>query len=177
VAVDFGDPTAAVANVTEALLQFIQLNHQLDKFPRPQRFDSDPNSNTAAKQWSHWHRTSQKFIAAIDTRTPRKPAVLVNYVAPTVDEYIAESGTYEAAVDVVRTLNVKPKNEIIARHLLNTRRQESGESLDQYFPAPMQLSKDCNFCDVTATQCRDASIRDSFINRLKSTHLPVTLRE
>ncbi len=60
---------------------------------------------------------------------------------------------------VIDALYIKPTN---ARHLLATRRQKSGETLDE------SLAKDCKFKDVTATVYRDESVRDAFITGLQS---------
>ena len=63
---------------------------------------------------------------------------------------------------VIDALYIKPTN---ARHLLATRRQKSGETLDEFLQA---LAKDCKFEDVTATVYRDESVRDAFITGLQS---------
>ena len=104
----------------------------MDKFLKPERFDADPNSSTAVKQWLHWHRTFSNFLAAIATHDPDKLNMLINHVAPSVSEYIAECETYDAAINVLKALHVKPKNEVFARHVLATCRQEAGETLDRY---------------------------------------------
>ena len=51
-------------------------------------------------------------------------------------------------------------------HLLANRRQQSGESLDEFFQQLRKLSKDCDLRDVTAGQYREELVRDSFINGL-----------
>ena len=66
------------------------------------------------------------------------------------------------------SLYVKPKNEIFARHLLATRRQSSGESLDQFLQALKLLAKDCQFKTVTAVEACDNYVRDAFIKGLAS---------
>ena len=58
---------------------------------------------------------------------------------------------------------MKPKNEIYACHLLATKRQQAGESFDEYPQALTTLSKDCNIKTATAGQCRDQSIQEAFI--------------
>ena len=65
-------------------------------------------------------------------------------------------------------LYIKSPNEIFARHLLATRRQQPGESLDEFFQSLRKLSKDCNLKAVSAEQYREELLRDSFINRLYS---------
>ena len=63
---------------------------------------------------------------------------------------------------------VKPKNEIFARHLLATRKQQSGENLDEFMQALKQLANDCNIKSVTANHYKEEAIRDAFINGLQS---------
>ncbi|CAH2266934.1 jg8838 [Pararge aegeria aegeria] len=44
----------------------------------------------------------------------------------------------------------KPKNIITARHLLATRRQHSGETIDSYLQALKLLARECEFESVDA---------------------------
>ena len=149
----------------------------MDKYLRPERLDADPNSSSAAQQWRHWNRTFTSFLSQLEGQMPNKLDVLINYVSPRVYDYIAECETYDDAVSVLESLYVKPKNEIFARHLLATRKQEAGESLDQYLQSLQQLSRDCNFKAVSAEQARDELIRDAFINGLSSVHIRQRLLE
>ncbi|XP_042228729.1 uncharacterized protein LOC121870823 [Homarus americanus] len=85
--------------------------------------------------------------------------------------------SYDATIQVLQDLYVKPKNEVFARHLLAIRRQHSGESLDEYLLKLHQLSKDCNFKAVTTEANRDDYIRDVFINGLLSPMIRQNLLE
>ena len=124
----------------------------MDKVLRPERFDADPNCPTAAKLWKHWHTTFENFITVLSTDDApiNKLAILTNYVSSSVYEYIAECTVYDAAISLLENLYVKPKNVIFARHLLATRKQDDGESLDHFLQSLVQLSKDCNFEAVDA---------------------------
>ena len=128
----------------------------------------DANATGADKQWSRWYKTFSNFLDAIAEHEPDKLVTLTNYVAPNVYEYIAECTTYETAIETLEALYLKPTNEIYARHVLATRRQETGESLDQYLQVLKRLSKDCNFKSVSAEKNGEDFIRDSFINGLQS---------
>jgi len=59
-------------------------------------------------------------------------------------------------------------NEVFARHLLATTKQQPGQSLDDYLQELRRLSKDCNFQAVTKAEHRDGFIRDAFINGILS---------
>ena len=149
----------------------------MERFLKPERLDADPNSPTATQEWNHWHRTFKSFLASIASHSPDKLDTLINFVSPTVYGYIADCTTYESAEDTLQKLYVKPKNEVFARHLLAARRQEPGETLDQYLQNLKLLGKDCNFRAVSAEQNCNDFIRDAFINGLQSPHIRQRLLE
>ena len=155
--------------VTEAWLQqFIQQKEKkkskkMERFLRPERFDCNPNSSSATQEWNHWFRTFKNFLSSVEQHEPNKLDTLINYIAPSVYEYIADTTSYDAAVEILEKLYVRPKNEVYARHLLAGRRQQPGETLDEFLQALKQLGKDCNYKAVTAEQYREESIRDAFL--------------
>ena len=94
--------------------------------------------------------------------------MLVNHVSPTIYEFISECEDYAKAIDMLEKLYIAPQNEILARHLLATRRQQPGESLNEYLNVLKLLAKECNFKAFTATEYREEMIRDAFINCVQS---------
>ena len=60
---------------------------------------------------------------------------------------------------------VKPANEIFARHLLATRKQQPNET-DEFLQSLEILSRDCNFKNIDAITYLDEFICDSVISRL-----------
>ena len=60
---------------------------------------------------------------------------------------------------------VKPSNEIFARHLLATRKQQPNET-DEFLKSLEILSRDCNFKNIDAITYLDEFICDSVISRL-----------
>ena len=142
----------------------------MERYLRPDRLETDPSSTTAAKEWTHWIRTFRNFTQAVQTTNPTvdKLNLLINYVAPKVYDYIADCSDYDTAESTLQARYVKPKNEIFARHVLATRRQELNETLDQFLQSLKLLAKDCNFKAVTAVEAADQYIRDAFINGLSS---------
>ncbi|KAL7633690.1 UNVERIFIED_CONTAM: hypothetical protein RMT77_015644 [Armadillidium vulgare] len=149
----------------------------MDKFLKPERFEANPNGSTSGREWNHWYRTFRNFLSSIESYNPNKLDTLINYIAPAVYEYISSCETYEEATEVLTQLYVKPKNEIFARHQLATRRQQSGENLDEFLQVLKQLSIDCNFRAVSAEKNRDDAIRDAFITGLNSTYIRQRLLE
>lgn len=142
----------------------------MERYLRPERFDADPNQADAAKQWLHWFRTFENFLTSLASLSPNKLDTLINYLAPSVYEFIGECTTYEDAINILKDTYVKPKNEVFARHLLATCKQE-GQTLDQYLCKLKTLAKECDFKSVTAEQNRNNAIRDAFITGLTSNEI------
>ena len=142
----------------------------MDRLLRPEKLDKDPSSSTASKDWLHWLRTFENFLTVLPL--PREGLnrllVLTNYVRPRIFEYIEHCLTYDEAIGALKAQYVKPANEVFARHLLATRRQKSGETLDDILQALKYLSKVCNFQYVTEIVYRDEAVWDAFITGLLS---------
>ena len=129
----------------------------------------DPNSPSAGKEWKHWIRTFENYLASFPERAEdeipiNKLRLLTNSVAYDVYDYIEECVTYESAIRVLENLYVKTPNEIFARHLLATARQTPGQSLNDFVQKLQGLGKDCSFRPVTAQVYREEMVRDAFIN-------------
>lgn len=149
----------------------------MERILRPERLNLCPNEESVGLKWGHWINTFQNFLSSIDTVESDKLKILINFVSPSVYEFISECNTYEDAIEVLKTIYVKPVNEIFARHKLKTRRQEAGEDIDRYLEALKRLSKDCKFKAVTAEVNRNEYIRDAFIDGLQSPHIRQRLLE
>ena len=131
-------------------------------------FDRDQNSSTAVKEWIHWFRTFTNFLESIESQAPNKLKILTNYVDHSNFDYISDCTDYETAVETLKNLDVKSKKEIFARHLLTSRKQKSGETLDQFLQSLKIMAKDCNYKAVTKAVNMEEAVRDAFINGLQS---------
>ncbi|KAA3675181.1 uncharacterized protein DEA37_0011386 [Paragonimus westermani] len=149
----------------------------MDKALRPERFDTDPDSSDARKQWNHWYFTFQNYLTSLKTPDDEKFQVLANLVSLDVFEYIADCKQYKDAIDALISLYVKPKNIIYARHLLSTCKQEVGQNLDQFMQKLKRLAKDCGFKTVNASDYHDETIRDAFIRGMLSNNVRQRLLE
>ena len=144
------------------------INIKMDKFLKPERLDIDPCAPSASKEYLHCIKTFSNFLSSINSEEVNKLQLLTNFVSPLVYQYIEDCATYDSAVSTLKSIYIKPSNEVYARHLLATRRQQQGESLDEYLHVLKKLSKDCHFKNVSAAQYRDEYFRDSFISGLVS---------
>lgn len=149
----------------------------MERLLRPERLDCDPSSPTAAQEWKHWLKTFDNFLRALPQEDLDRLSLLTNFISPRIYETISECNTYNDAISTLRAQYVKPTNEVFARHRLATRRQQVGESLDEYLQVLKILSKDCNFQAVTATQHCEEFIRDAFISGLHSSLIRQRLLE
>ena len=148
----------------------------MERLLKPRVFETDHNAPDAAKQWKYFYKTFQNFLNAVEGDENRLH-LLINHVSPDVYILIEDCQTYEQAIATLKKIFVKPPNTVYARHLLATRRQQDGESLDSFLQGLKDLSKDCSFTAVTAIQHRDEYIRDSFITGIQSNQIRTRLLE
>ena len=156
--------------------QFYQLSI-MDRLLRPEKLATDPSSSTAGKDWLHWIRTFENFVSVLPTDGLNKLQVLTNYVSHQIFEYIEHCEGYNNAISTLKALYIKPTNEVFARHLLATRRRQSGETINEFLQSLKTLSKYCNFQNVTAAVYRDEAVRDAFITGLQSNTIRQRLLE
>ncbi|VDP95672.1 unnamed protein product [Echinostoma caproni] len=140
----------------------------MERYLRPERFNADPNTPNSSKIWRHWFCTFDRFLAKIGIEDPEKLNFLYNYISLSIYDYVADCKSYSDAVKTLEKLFIKPPNEVFARYLLATCKQEPGQNFDQLFQKLKSLAKDCNFKAVTAEQNQDNAIRDVFISGMLS---------
>ncbi|XP_047125516.1 uncharacterized protein LOC124807571 [Hydra vulgaris] len=97
-----------------------------------------------------------------------KLKILTQFVLPDVYEIISEYPYYEAVLQALQSVEIKQSNEFYARFLLETRKQQPGESFDEYLHALKVFAKECNFKQVSAIEYRNEYIRDAFITGINS---------
>ena len=154
----------------------------MDKFLRPDKFDCQPNSSNASKEWSHWFKTFETFLRTIPSTSAEEQAVnkldiLINFISSEVYETIKSCDTYDVAIAVLKDIYIKPQNEMFVRHVLATRKQNSGETIDEYFQVLKQLSSECTFNAVSSEQYKQEYIRDAFIRGISSSVIRQRLLE
>src|ERR1700755_1122096 len=145
---------------------------------RPITLDIQPTSQDAPRVFKHWKFVLTQYISALPEDSQNLSlGVLAGSLSPNNFELISECRTYEAALQSLTTIFVKPPSDCVARHSLKTRKQLPQESIDEYARELQRLSIDCAFQDVTASTYRNEYIRDSFISGLKSPHVRTRLLE
>ena len=119
----------------------------MDKLLKPKDLDVLPTDSNAASVFKYWIATFESFLQAVETvqsaigpsEGVNRRGLLVNFPTHSVYQYIEDCETYEAAVAELKRVYVKTKN-VFARHLLATRRQLPGESLQQFLQVLKTLS-------------------------------------
>lgn len=66
---------------------------------------------------------------------------------------------------------LKPKNEIFARHLLSSCRQEASQNLNHSLKKLKLSAKGCGFKSVTARRNQNEVICDAFIREAQSNYI------
>ena len=157
----------------------------MDKLLKPKDLDIAPTDPDAPATFKYWLATFETFLEAVvasqravnpDAAVDRK-ALLINMLSPIVYPYVEDCQNYEDALDVLKRTFIKRKNDVFARHLLATRKQRIGESLEQFLQALKVLSKDSSFRAVNAEEYRQELLRDAFINGLFSSSIRQRLLE
>ncbi|VDP93565.1 unnamed protein product [Echinostoma caproni] len=140
----------------------------MERYFRPERFDTDPNTPISSKIWRHWFCTFDRFLTKIGVEDPERLDFLYNYISPSIYDYVVDCKSYSDAVKTLEKLFIKPPNEVFARYLLVTYKEEPGQNFDQFFQKLKSLAKDCNFKAITAEKNQDDAIRDAFISGILS---------
>jgi len=94
-----------------------------------------------------------------ETTDANKLDILCNFVEESVFKHISESSSYENAMEILQQVYAKTLNEIFARRLLHSCKQQVGESVDESLQRLKVLSADCNYAAGMAETCRDEAIR------------------
>ncbi|XP_064072074.1 uncharacterized protein LOC135193461 [Vanessa tameamea] len=152
----------------------------MSRYLRPDRFDIEPNSSNSDLKWTHWRFTFTNFLSEeISTNTPdsMKLMLLVNHLAPTIFSYIRDCKFYEDAIKLLDSIYIKPRNEVLARHILITRKQRPEETICEYSRALKLLAHDCIFRNVTAEEHEQQTIRGAFIAGISSQKIRERLLE
>jgi len=150
---------------------------------RPGELCVEPGALDAGRVFAFWIRTVEDFIDSLrelrrdgDPEVNRK-RIIINSLSPSVYPCVEDAADYEDVVPILKSLYVKPKNNVYARHLLVSRHQLQGETLPEYLQVLKSLAKDCTFSEVTAATYREKLTRDAFINGLSSASIRHTSRE
>ena len=153
----------------------------MERVLKPERFDTEPGKATSEQAWKHWKKTfdyfTDNFTGTNALDDTKKLAALTNCVSPYVFTFISAADKFTDAITILEGIYVRPRNEVYARHLVSSRKQQDHESVDEFMNALDLLAKDCSFADVTADVYRDEFIRDAFVRGLKSPEIRQRLLE
>ena len=160
----------------------------MDKLLKPDKLTTSPNSVNADKVFKHWVKTFENFVGECATtagdggvRVPATDAVklkaLLNNVSHELFAMVQSATTYDAAMKELEKIYVKPVNEVYVRHCLASRRQQPGETIDEYVQTLHILGNECTFANVSPEEYKNEYIRDSFIRGISSREIQARLLE
>ena len=150
---------------------------------RPRELCIEPGALDAGRIFAFYLRTVEDFNDSLrELRRDgdpevKKKRIIINCLTPRVYPCVKEAADYADVVRILKSLYVKQKNDVYARHLLVSRRQLQGEIMCEYLQVLKTLAKDCTSSDVTAATYREEVTRDAFINGLSSAYIRLRLLE
>ncbi|XP_045766956.1 uncharacterized protein LOC123868459 [Maniola jurtina] len=150
------------------------------RYLRPDKFDIEPDVADSDTKWLHWKSTFESFLAeeiTEDVPDSLKRKILVNHLSASIYKHIKTCSTYKDSMKVLEDIYVKPKNTILARHILFNRKQRADETISDYVRALRLSAKDCKFEDVTAQEHEDQAVRSALISGLLSRRIRERLLE
>ena len=151
--------------------------------PLPKDLTADPNSADGPRAFKYWIRTVEDYLSTLqEYRKENEPEInkariVRSFISQDIFALVEELQDYDSIIATLRQVYVKRKNNVYARHLLVSRKQETGENVAQYLLVLKSLAKDCTFQDVSADRYRNELIRDSFINGISSAAIRQRLLE
>ena len=115
---------------------------------RPRELCVEPGAPDAGRVFAFWLRTVEGFIDSLrelrrdaDQEVNRK-RIIINCLSPSVYSCVEDAADYEDVVRILKSLYVKQKNNVYARHLLVSRHQLQGETLPEFLQVLKSLAKD-----------------------------------
>ena len=160
----------------------------MDRLLKPKDLTTEPTDPDASRVFKYWLATFENFVESAlparaddnnydNERQRTKRNLLINFLSPAIYPHVEDCESYDVALQTLKDLYIKPKNKIFARHVLATRKQQAGETIEEFLQNLKLLSKDCTLEAVSAEQYREDLIQDSFINGLSSSVIRQRLLE
>ena len=84
----------------------------MTKILAPDKLIVEAKQPNAEKVFRHWKKTFENFLDECGEAAPDKLRCMTKYVSAHVYEYFSECTTYEAAMQALEKIYVRPKNEI-----------------------------------------------------------------
>ena len=78
----------------------------------PDKLTTDPGQPLTENIYRHWKKTFENYIEECGENAPDKLRCLTKYVSHNIYEYFSEKTTFEAAIQVLDGIFIRPKNEI-----------------------------------------------------------------
>jgi len=138
----------------------------------------DPSSEDASNVFEHWLICLEVYLqasAAFAKSDDDKLLILTRHVSHRVFLVIRDAKSYAEAVELLKSRYTRQINELLARHLLATRKQRPGESDDDFVLALNTLARACPWRAVTAREHREDLTRDAFVAGIQSNDIRTQL--
>ena len=142
---------------------------------KPERFEVEPISANAEKQYRHWKVTFTNYLESAlpdtdnaDGNARKKWFALVNCVSADVCDFFSDATDFITGMRMLDDTYIKPENIVFNRHKLISAIQQPKQSVDNYLQELEKIAKTCDFKAVSADENKQQYIRDAFINGINS---------
>ena len=155
------------------------------QMPPPKNF-----SFSKPKEWPKWFRRFQRFSQASglsDKSSESQVNTLVYTMGDAADDILSSFGLtddekkdYDTVVEKFDRHFVKKRNVIFERARFNQRKQEEGESVDDFVTALFCLSEHCQYGNLREEMIRDrivVGLRDSSLSEKLQLEADLTLEK
>ena len=105
------------------------------------------NSSCAAMEWTHWINIAAALQRYSENKI-HKLSIITIFVSSRIYETLYECIAYSHALEIFKGHYLKPINKIFTKHRLDTRKQNSDKSFNEYLQSYKVLAKECDFTTV-----------------------------
>ncbi|XP_072354072.1 uncharacterized protein [Scyliorhinus torazame] len=146
---------------------------------KPDRLQLSPQAANATSAFDHWLACFESYLRTSTEESSDSPKLQVLYsrVSPGIFPLIRDVLTYSEAMELMKGHYVRPVNQLYSRHLLSTKQQLPGESLDDFWRALHILGRNCDCQAVSAVHRTELLIRDAFVMGMGSAYVHQRLLE
>ena len=135
------------------------------------------NNQDAGRQYLFWKTQFTTFCDHVGATDAEKLGILINKIEVNVYEYIEGIENIDDALVRLDEVFKEKTNEVFARHVLNSTRQNAGEPTRDFAMRLELLAKDCNYQAVSILEHRNQATLVVFFSGLDNPRIRQRLLE
>ena len=152
----------------------LEVMSHMNSLPGLTTFNVNGDPSKLSTEWKRWVKSLEIYIVAVNIKdNNRKKALLLHFLGEdgqdlydTIKEIEPTTNQYELAIEKLNAFFLPKKNIQYERHLFNSLKQNSNETIGAYCSRLRIAAKTCEFGTL-----EDEMIRDHIIQTCSSTRL------